>query len=58
MFVPRMTLLGRVTPPEMSKRAPLPEAMVTSPVPKAPEELAWTLKVLAAAPPVIKVPPE
>ena len=57
MLVPRTKLLGRVTPPAMSKRAPLPEAMVTSPVPKAPAELAWTLKMFPAEPPVISVPP-
>ena len=56
-LVPRMKLLGRVTPPAMSTRVPLPEAMVTSPVPKAPALLACTLNVKPAAPPVTRVPP-
>ena len=43
VLVPRMKLLGRVTPPAMSTRVPLPEATVTSPAPKAPALLARTL---------------
>ena len=55
--VPRMKLLASVTPPAMNTRAPLPEARVTAPVPKAAALLARTLNVKPVAPPVMRVPP-
>ena len=56
-LVPRMKLLDRTRPPESATRAPLPDARVTSPEPKAAALLTWTVKGVAAAPPVTKVPP-
>ena len=57
LLVPKMKLLATVRPPATVTMAPLPEAMVTSPVPKASAVLARTLKRNDALPPVISVPP-
>ena len=57
LLVPKMKLLATVKPPATVTVAPLPEAMVTSPVPKAAAESARTLKGNVALPPVISVPP-